>query len=122
VSGALRDEIEGALRQEGIERSFKHVITAEDVERGKPDPEGYVLAMTAINGEPPLPSRLIHPHECVAIEDSPAGIEAAAAAGLRTVGVAQTYNADALGNADLVVESLEGMSLTNLRNLLKEAV
>jgi HAD superfamily hydrolase (TIGR01509 family) len=121
VSGALRDEIEGALRQAGIERLFKRLVTAEDVERGKPDPEGYALAVAAINEEAPLPSRLIHPHECVAIEDSPAGIEAAAAAGLRTVGVAQTYNADALGNADLVVESLEGLTLGRLRKPFEKA-
>jgi len=90
VSGALRDEIEGALRQAGLERAFRRLITAEDVERGKPDPEGYALAVAALNTEAPLPTRLIHPHECAAIEDSPAGLEAAAGAGLRTVGIAQT--------------------------------
>jgi beta-phosphoglucomutase-like phosphatase (HAD superfamily) len=114
VSGALREEVEGALRQAGIERAFRRLITAEDVERGKPDPEGYALAIAALNSEPPLPTRLIHPHECAAIEDSPAGIEAAAAAGLRTLGVAQTYTADALDAADAVVPRLAGLSLDDL--------
>lgn len=114
VSGALRDEIEGALRQGGLEGAFKRLVTAEDVERGKPDPEGYALAVAALNSEAPLPPRLIHPHECAALEDSPVGLEAAAAAGLRTVGVAQTYPASALAAADVVVERLEGTTLDRL--------
>jgi HAD superfamily hydrolase (TIGR01509 family) len=118
VSGALRDEVVGALRQAGIESAFKRLITAEDVERGKPDPEGYALAVAALNSEAPLPPRLIHPHECAAIEDSPAGLEAAAAAGLRTVGVAQTYSADALGGAEIVLERLEGTTLELLLSRL----
>lgn len=117
VSGALRGEIAGALRQAGIEGCFSAVVAAEDVERGKPDPEGYLLALAALNGEPPLPTRLIHPHECAAIEDSPAGIESAVAAGLRTVGVAQTYPAERLAAADAVVESLANLRLEELRTL-----
>jgi len=118
VSGALRDEVVGALRQAGIEGAFKRLITAEDVERGKPDPEGYALAVAALNAEAPLPPRLIHPHECAAIEDSPAGLEAAAAAGLRTVGVAQTYSAEALDGAEVVLDRLEGTTLDLLLSRL----
>ena len=118
VSGALRDEVEGALRQAGLVGVFKRLVTAEDVERGKPDPEGYALAVAAINGEPPLPSRLVHPHECAAIEDSPAGIAAAASAGLRTIGVAQSYSGESLGEADVVVPALDGVGLAALTKLL----
>ena len=120
VSGALRHEVEGALRQERLEGAFRRLVTAEDVERGKPDPEGYLLAVTAFNSEPPLPQRLIHTHECAAIEDSPAGIEAAAAAGLRTIGVAQTYSEEALQGAERVIASLEGMTVERLQELFKE--
>lgn len=116
VSGALRDEVAGGLEQAGIARLFKHLVTADDVLRGKPDPEGYALALAALNAEPPLPARLIHPHECVAIEDSPAGLQAAAACGLRTLAVAQTYPASALSQADAVVERLEGFSLRDLED------
>jgi beta-phosphoglucomutase-like phosphatase (HAD superfamily) len=84
------------------------------VVRGKPDPEGYAMALAALNGEPPLPARLIHPHECVAIEDSPAGLQAAAACGLRTLGVAQTYPQSVLAQADAVVEKLDGFRLRDL--------
>src|SRR5262245_65093416 len=45
VSGALREEVEGALRQAGLARRFKVLVTAEDVAAGKPDPEGYRRAL-----------------------------------------------------------------------------
>jgi beta-phosphoglucomutase len=114
VSGALREEVVGGLEQAGIASLFKQLVTADDVARGKPDPEGYALALAALNGEPPLPARLIHPHECVAIEDSPAGLAAAAACGVRTLGVAQTYPPSALASADAVIEKLDGFRLAEL--------
>ncbi|MDX1998112.1 MAG: HAD family phosphatase [Thermoanaerobaculia bacterium] len=103
VSGALRDEIEGALAQEGLLQCFKVLVTAEDVALGKPDPEGYRRGLDELNATPPLPHRLLHPHEVVAIEDSPAGIAAARGAGLATLGVAQTYPLAELGSADRAV-------------------
>ncbi|MBP9144179.1 MAG: HAD family phosphatase [Thermoanaerobaculia bacterium] len=114
VSGALREEVVGGLEQAGIAGLFKLLVTADDVERGKPDPEGYAQALAALNARPPLPARLIHPHECVAIEDSPAGLAAAAACGLRTLGVAHTYPAAALAGADTVIERLDGFRLKDL--------
>jgi HAD superfamily hydrolase (TIGR01509 family) len=115
VSGALRDEVEGALRQSGVAALVRVVVSAEDVAASKPDPEGYRRALAALNSEPPAPERLIHPHEAVAIEDSPAGLESAAGAGLRTVGVAQTYPAAELGGAELVVGSLAELTVPRLR-------
>lgn len=121
VSGALREEVVGGLEQAGIAGLFKELVTADDVARGKPDPEGYALALSALNGEPPLPARLIHPHECVAIEDSPAGLAAAAACGLRTLGVAQTYQRSELASADAVIEKLEGLRLADLFALFPDS-
>lgn len=118
VSGALRDEVEGALAQEGLDGTFKVLVTAEDVERTKPDPEGYRKALEGLNALPPLPERLLHPHEVAAVEDSPAGLEAAAGAGLRTLGVAQTYGAEQLAPADAVVETVEGLDADRLETLL----
>lgn len=115
VSGALRGEIESALERIGWHSCFKVVIAAEDVERGKPDPEGYLRGIELLNSLPPLPSRLFHPHEVLAIEDSPAGLLAAAAAGLPTLGVAQTHPAAALAAADVVVGSLAELTLGELQ-------
>lgn len=121
VSGALRDEVEGALAQERLGRDFKVLVTAEDVERTKPDPEGYRKALEGLNALPPLPERLLHPHEVAALEDSPAGLEAASGAGLRTVGVAQTYGADRLVPADAVVETVGELDADRLETLLESA-
>lgn len=121
VSGALREEVVGGLEQAGIAALFKQLVTADEVEHGKPDPEGYAAALAALNAEAPLPARLIHPHECVAIEDSPAGLAAAAACGLRTLGVAQTYPAAALAGADAVIEKLDGFRLSDLEACFVES-
>jgi HAD superfamily hydrolase (TIGR01509 family) len=117
VSGALLDEVEGALRQAGLRDVFKVVVTAEDVAEGKPNAEGYLRALQDLNALPPLPERLVHPHEVLAVEDSPAGLAAAAEAGFLTLGVAQTYPADQLHGADAVVEGLRGMTLERLEQL-----
>ena len=118
VSGALQDEVEGALEQVGLRPSFKVLVTAEDVTAGKPDPEGYRRGLELLNALPPLPPRLIHPHEVLAVEDSPAGLAAAASTGLTTLGVAQTYSATELGQADRVVGALRDVNLPWLRSWL----
>jgi beta-phosphoglucomutase len=117
VSGALREEVEGALRQAGLFELFKVLVTAEDVAEGKPDPEGYRRALESLNSLPPLPERLFHPHEVLVIEDSPAGLQAAAEAGLLTLGVAQTYPADELEEADAVTDRLAGLTLPRLEKM-----
>lgn len=120
VSGALREEVEGALRQTGILDRFKVLVTAEDVEEGKPDPQGYLRALEALNSQPPLPERLLHPHEVLAVEDSPAGLTTAAEVGLPTLGVAHTYPAARLCEADVVVESLRDLTPERLERLYAE--
>jgi beta-phosphoglucomutase len=118
VSGALRDEVEGGLRQAGVRERFKVLVTAEDVGEGKPDPEGYLRALEALNSFPPLPERLIHPHEVLAVEDSPAGLAAAAEVGLVTLGVAHTYATDRLrSTANVVAPRLEGLTVAGLDRL-----
>jgi HAD superfamily hydrolase (TIGR01509 family) len=120
VSGALRGEIGPALRQEGLDALFKVVIAAEDVERSKPDPAGYLLGLAQLNARPPLPERLLHPHEVLAIEDTVAGLDAARAAGLATLGVAHTFPTAALAAADDVVPTLVGLSSSTLARRYQE--
>jgi beta-phosphoglucomutase len=121
VTGALRAEVEGALRQAGIAPLFKTIVAAEDVNEGKPHSEGYSRALQELNGLPPFPPRLFHPHEVLAIEDSPWGLEAAAGAGLVTLAVAHSYERGALVAAHLVVQELMGLRLEALFDSLAEA-
>ena len=121
VSGALRVEIEAALRQAGIAQLFKTVVAAEDVALGKPHPEGYLRALEELNGQPPFPPRLFHPHEVLAVEDSPWGIEAASGAGLVTLAVSHSYPESALEGAHLVVSDLATLRLESVLDALAEA-
>jgi len=120
VSGALREEVEGALRQAGLLDRFKVLVTAEDVTEGKPDPEGYLKALEGLNSQPPLPERLLHPHEVLAVEDSPAGLAAAAEVGFPTLGVAHTFPAARLSMADTVIESLRDLTPEGVDRLFAE--
>jgi beta-phosphoglucomutase len=121
VTGALRAEVEGALRHAGIAPLFKTIVAAEDVAEGKPHSEGYLRALDELNGLPPFPPRLFHPHEVLAIEDSPWGLEAASGAGLVTLAVAHSYERGALAPAHLVVGELIGLRLDALFESLAEA-
>lgn len=114
VSGALREEVEGALAQEGLRDLFKVLVTADEVAASKPDPEGYRRGIEALNTAPPLPERLLHPHEVLAVEDTPAGLRAARAVGLSTLALAHTYPAAELAGADRVVERIADLTVEEI--------
>ena len=82
----------------GCRASFDAIVSGGDVSEGKPDPEGFLLAASRLG---------VHPEECVVIEDAPEGIEGGKAAGMRCIGVTTTRAAEKLGQADLVVDSLD---------------
>jgi len=73
------------------------LVTAEDVARGKPDPEPYLAAAKGLR---------IPADQCVVIEDSPAGIDAACSAGMQTVAVATTHVHHHLAKADAIARHL----------------
>jgi beta-phosphoglucomutase len=111
-SGALRPEIEYALRRMGCLEMVSAIVSAEDTDKCKPDPEGYRLALEALRARKPRgrngdASGLL-PSACLVIEDSLAGIVSAKGAGMWAVGVSTTYDADQLreAGADDVVEAL----------------
>jgi beta-phosphoglucomutase len=113
ASGALRSEIERILQPSGLRPLFQAVVGAEDVERGKPDPEPYLRAMAHLQVH--LPN--LRPEECVVIEDTMPGIASALGAGMKVVAVAQTYPPEKLRAANLVVESLAALDVEGLRML-----
>lgn len=121
VSGALREEIVQALHQSGLRRYFKAIVSAEDVRRGKPHPEIYQRALEELNDQPPLPERLVHPHEVLAVENSPMGLAAAAAAGLVSLGVAHSHQLCQLVTASGAVVSLSNIDPGDLQRLFAEA-
>lgn len=89
VSGALTREIEWVLGQTQLRQHFSTVVAGDDVTTSKPDPDGYLLAVERLNQS--NPSLQLHPSQCLVLEDSFPGIEAAKRAGMPVVGVAHTY-------------------------------
>lgn len=106
VSGALRSEILAILEGAGLERAFHAVIAAEDVAQGKPHPEGFLAAIRLLNRDFVPPAEILLPGECLAVEDSPWGIEAAKAAGVKCLAVATSYDPSRLAGADLVAKDI----------------
>jgi beta-phosphoglucomutase-like phosphatase (HAD superfamily) len=106
ASGALREEIEFCLNRAGLLEVFEHMTAAQDVFRGKPFPDLYVHTLTALARR-----QMIATDDCLAIEDTPRGIQAAKAAGLSCLGLATTLAPDALAQADLVAPALDRIDL-----------
>ena len=80
----------------------EHLITADDIERGKPDPQPYLAGAAALG---------VDPAACLVIEDAPAGIEAGKAAGMTVLALVTTFKAGALAEADCVAGSLADVAL-----------
>ncbi|MCC7054602.1 MAG: HAD-IA family hydrolase [Gemmatimonadaceae bacterium] len=81
------------------------LVTADDVSRGKPDPEGYLRAAALLG---------VDPSQCVVVEDAPAGLAAARAAGMHGIGVLGTVDARELGDAGFVVRSVATLVVAEL--------
>jgi beta-phosphoglucomutase len=100
VSGAYRREIEPVLELAGLAGSVTALVTADDVMRGKPDPEGYVRALAALGHG-------LAPPDVVAFEDTEAGVASASAAGLRCLAVRGTHPDERLAGADGIVDAID---------------
>src|SRR5437867_1139258 len=102
-----------AAFQESLADLFTAIVSAEDVSVGKPSPEGFLRALERLRGR--LPD--LAPRDCLVVEDSQPGIESARRAGMRCLAVTNSYPAEALGGADLVVSSLEEAGWDRLASL-----
>jgi mannitol-1-/sugar-/sorbitol-6-phosphatase len=80
-----------------------HAVTSEDVERGKPAPDGYLLAATRLG---------MRAEDCLVVEDAPSGVQAGRAAGARVLAVTTTHTPEALEGADNIVPDLRSLQVT----------
>ncbi|MEW6210779.1 MAG: HAD family phosphatase [Acidobacteriota bacterium] len=117
ASGALRHEIELILHHGGVKGYFQAVVSAEDVTRGKPHPEPFLKALALINA---ARGESIEPRHCLVIEDSIHGVRAAHEAGMLCLAVTNSYERGALSEAEMVVESLEGLTLSEIETLIEK--
>lgn len=113
-SGALLAEIELILEEARLRPFFEVIVSAEFVKKGKPSPEGFLLTLRKLNRNRQNP---ILPNQCIVIEDSHWGLEAARAAGMHTVAVTNSYDADQLTLAEKIVTRLGDLSIDALQEL-----
>ncbi len=113
-SGALLAEIELILKQSRLRPFFEVIVSAEQIKEGKPNPEGFLLALQRLNEERENP---ILADECIVIEDSHWGLEAAKAAGMHTIAVTNSYDAEQLAMAEKIVARLDELTMDDLQQL-----
>jgi beta-phosphoglucomutase len=113
ASGARHEEVDAILRGVGLRDAFIAIVGAEDAARTKPDPAPYLEAARRLAAR----TAGLAPAECVAFEDSMAGIAAALGAGMKVVGVAHSYPAEKLRAAHRVIPSLAALDPSSLRGL-----
>ena len=113
ASGALHHEIEAILTGANVRQHFRAIVAADDVEHSKPAPDSYARAVALLHGGGPG----LEPSAYLAVEDSVWGITAAQAAGLPCAAITNSYPADVLAAADLVLGSLGELEAVVLQKL-----
>lgn len=117
ASGARREEIDLILKYGNLQAYFPIIVSTEDVTISKPDPEAFLRAWSLLNETIDEP---IEQKECLVIEDSIHGVHAAHSAGMKCLAVTNSYAAELLSEADLIVASLSGLSLEKIESLFEK--
>jgi beta-phosphoglucomutase family hydrolase len=110
ASAAPRANIDAVLEALSAPHVFQGIVSAEDVHRGKPDPEVYLTAAARVG---------VPPDRCIVVEDAVAGVEGARRAGMKSIGV--SHNGKHLPS-DIVVQSLELLEPDGFDKLLDDRV
>jgi len=109
ASSAPIENIRLVMRGLGIEDSFQAIVSGREVKEGKPSPQGFLLAAEKLG---------VEPKDCIVVEDAVAGVTAAKRAGMHCIAVTNTHPRESLTEADLVVGTLEAVSMSDLERLL----
>lgn len=110
TSSSSRDEVELITKEYSIKHEFKVIVSADDVTKGKPDPEPYLITAEKLG---------VLTHECVVIEDSRSGVLSAKAAGCYCIGVTTTHSEEDLKEADLIVDDFTSLNAQVIRAIEK---
>jgi beta-phosphoglucomutase family hydrolase len=109
ASSAPIENIQLLTRSLDINSYFQSIISDKDVTEGKPNPQVFQLAAQRLG---------VEPENCIVIEDAVAGVTAAKRAGMRCLAITSTHPRPSLAEADLIVDSLEAVSVNDLEELL----
>jgi HAD superfamily hydrolase (TIGR01509 family) len=119
VSGALRSEIDLVLARMQLGEYFSVIVAGDEDIPSKPEPDGFLMAVDRLNEQ--TPELNLKPQECLVIEDTFAGIQAAKQAGMRVVGVANTYPFHMLHRrANWAVDYLSELELDRIQELFNQ--
>lgn len=100
-SGAMRAEIDVTLHklERGeLKKYFSCITTIDDIQEGKPSPEGYLLTAQRLS---------VLPEDCIVIEDTPKGIDAAKNAHMRVIALTTSMDRSKLQRADFIADSYD---------------
>jgi len=112
ASSAPVENIQLVSRRLGINNYFQAIVWGREVIEGKPSPQGFLLAAKKLE---------VEPKNCVVLEDAIAGVTAAKRAGMKCLAVTNTHSRMSLMEADLVVDTLEAISVDDLAGLFNSA-
>lgn len=108
ASSTIRENIDCALEILGIGGYFKTIISGENVEKGKPEPDVFLLAAKNLD---------MNPQQCVVFEDAHVGIQAGLRAGMKVVALATTHPPETLRQAHIVVNNFTELKLSDIEAL-----
>ncbi|HUY12145.1 MAG TPA: HAD family phosphatase [Terriglobia bacterium] len=117
ASGSMRHEIEYLLGKLGLRDAFHVIASAEDTERSKPNPQIYICAIERLRQLPAFSGSPLHAGDCVAIEDAPAGVRAAHAAGMKCIAITHSRPSGDLLHADVLFQGFPEIDLDSLARL-----
>ncbi len=108
ATGASLEKVKIVMQFIPLEKYFSTIITADDVENGKPNPDLFLKAAETLD---------VKPEECIVIEDANNGIDAAHRAGMKCIAITTTHARDELKNADKIIDSFDELKIEDLNHL-----
>lgn len=108
ATGAGRKKLEAVCKYVPLKDYFPIIVTANDVARGKPNPDLFLLAAEKLG---------VDPKECIVVEDAHNGIVAARASGMKAITITTTHPRDELQNADKIIDSFDELTIEDLEKL-----
>jgi beta-phosphoglucomutase family hydrolase len=109
ASSAPIENIQLVIQGLGINNYFHVIVSGREVKEGKPSPQGFLLAAKKLG---------VAPDNCIVVEDAVAGVTAAKRAGMYCLAVTNTHPRVSLKEADLITDTLESVTMNNLKRLL----
>ena len=109
ATSGIQENIDFMFEHVPIKKFFKKIIKANDIEKGKPDPEIFLKAAEELG---------VPPKNCVVFEDSISGVQAGKAANMRVVALTTTHSKEELKEADLVIEDYKELDFKRLSSIL----